>query len=267
MSLGITTWLILKETLPPNTVLAPWFALFPHKRFLICPPFLLSMSLIPSYAWSEAEYLLFFFCCPNKCWYIKKGVEGPLHWASYPKRWIFPPNCGPLLSQKVDMSNHRQKTHLCWLETAFGKLGLWESSALCNSLNDTPEWSRRQCLLGTCLWVFLKPVLSRCLLYCQHQTCYWMFMRPNNENMMQPCRWLLFLIFDQVKIEVLPCYHYPLAFFTDMLHYTFELFSANGIDNRHGQRNVTKVALAFGIIHKTSFTFHTFFYCSHGQII
>ena len=52
--------MIFKEALPHNTVLAPWFALFPHKCFLMCPPFLLSISLIPLYAWPEAECLLFF---------------------------------------------------------------------------------------------------------------------------------------------------------------------------------------------------------------
>ena len=60
MSFGIPIWSIFKEALPPNTVFAPWFTLFLHKCFLICPPFLLSMSLIPSYAWPEAECLFFF---------------------------------------------------------------------------------------------------------------------------------------------------------------------------------------------------------------
>ena len=41
------------------------------------------------------------------------------------------------LSQKVDMSNHCQKTHPCWLGKALHMLGLLENSALCNSLDDT----------------------------------------------------------------------------------------------------------------------------------
>ena len=60
MSLEIQIWLIFREGSPPNTVLAPWFILFPHKCFLMCPPFLLSMSLIPLYAWPAVECLLFF---------------------------------------------------------------------------------------------------------------------------------------------------------------------------------------------------------------
>ena len=66
---------------------------------------------------------------------------------------------------------------------------------------------------------------------------------------------------------MLLCYHYPPAFLADMLHYPFELFQANGIDNRYSQRDVTKVALAFGVIPGTGFIFHTFFYSFHPQII
>ena len=58
---------------------------------------------------------------------------------------FFSPNYWSLLSQKVDMSNHCQKTHACWSENASRKLGLWEGNALCNFLDDTPECSRRQC--------------------------------------------------------------------------------------------------------------------------
>ena len=64
---------------------------------------------------------------------------------------FFSPDFWPLLSQKVGMSNHRQKTHPCWSEKASRTLGLWERSALCNTSDDTTECSRRQCLLGTCL--------------------------------------------------------------------------------------------------------------------
>ena len=129
-----------------------------------------------------------FFCCRNKCWCEKQDIEGPLHWALCLKRGIFSPNYWPLLSQKVDMSNHRQKAHPCWSEKALHTLGSWESSALCNSLDDTLECSRHQYLLGTCLRVFLKPLLN--LQCCQHQTHHRMFVEPNKENTMQPCQYI-----------------------------------------------------------------------------
>ena len=67
----------------------------------------------------------------------KQGIECPLHWASYPKREFFSSNYLFFLSQKVDMSNHCQKTHPCWLGKALHMLGLLENTALCNSLDGT----------------------------------------------------------------------------------------------------------------------------------
>ena len=46
------------------------------------------------------------------------------------KENFFSSNYWPLLSQKLDMSNHCQKTHPCWLRKAQRTLGLLESSAL-----------------------------------------------------------------------------------------------------------------------------------------
>ena len=85
---------------------------------------------------TQSRMLALLFDCRVKCWCEKQGIEGLLHLALYPEKIVFSPDCQPLLSQKVDMSNYRQKTHPCWSKKASRTLRLWESSALCNSLDD-----------------------------------------------------------------------------------------------------------------------------------
>ena len=165
------------------------------------------------------------------------------------------------------MSNHFRKTYPCWSERTSHTLGLWESSALCNSLDDTLECSRSQCLPGTCLWVFLKPLLN--LLCYQHQTYHRMFVGPNNENTMQPCQciWM-----TTCKFWLSWGWDVALLSLSSYISYTHASLSIWVILSKWDwqqarQAQCDKVALAFDVIHRTSFTFRTFLYCSHSQII
>ena len=214
MSFGTPTWLIFKEASPPNTVFASWIVLFPHKCFLRCPPFLLSMLFILSYAWPEAECSLFFSV-------VVISVDA--------KNKALKVLCIGLHARSEKFFH--QVVGLYYFRNLACQI-IVKRLILVGQKKPHARWDYGKVVHYTTLWMTPFNVQDVNVFLAHVCVCFWNLFKifyVVNINYIIGCLWSrtmktwysLPVIFDRAMFL---CYYYSFAFLADMLPYPLELF-------------------------------------------